>query len=205
MTGLPVGVSEAEVLTTIERVVNLLGPKFQLPCEQRDDVFQQARLFAWEGICEGRFDPERGSLDGFLYRHVRNRLMNRVRDRVFRNEPACPSCHAGTPCQEGGCDLHRNWLTRNRRKAALAGGATPGDDDVHDQRSHAPPASQLVEESELAQAIDERLPVELRPHYCAMRDGAVVPVHQRRQVQRAVLAILDELGLSAKQLGVAIE
>ena len=53
--------------------------------ERADDIVQNACLNAWQN--QGRFDPEKGPLRGWLFRIVRNEFYQQVRsDRVRRSE-----------------------------------------------------------------------------------------------------------------------
>ena len=93
---LPPGIGEAEFLVTVEHIVTVLCSKFasftSSTYYDKNDLAQLIRLNAWEAL--PRFRPEAGSLDGFLFRHCKNRILNTLRAFQGRiSEPPCRICH----------------------------------------------------------------------------------------------------------------
>ena len=155
-----------------------------------------------------RFCPEAGSLDGFLFRHVRNRLINAKRDLFRRADAPCKVCHNavvdGAPGhQDGECEVYRKWRERNDAKARLS---RPLDlssisDEQEPRMMSSSPVENEAEISELLQVIDERLPLEFRADYLRMRSGVKVSKQRRDVIEQAVLSILSGVGISADDLG----
>lgn len=82
--------SEAELIEAIDYVVDSLAGGFVFGYFTIEDIRQEARCFALEGL--RNFDPNfksEGALEeklrSFLFRHVRNRLMNLKRDKQGRS------------------------------------------------------------------------------------------------------------------------
>lgn len=78
--------SEKELLGAIDYVVDSLAGGFVFSYFTIDDIRQEARCFALQGLC--KFDPScksEGTLEeklrSFLFSHVRNRLINLKRDK----------------------------------------------------------------------------------------------------------------------------
>lgn len=82
--------SEAELVKAIDYVVDSLAGGFVFGYFTIEDIRQEARCFALEGL--RRFDPtykQAGTLEeklrSFLFSHVQKRLMNLKRDKQGRN------------------------------------------------------------------------------------------------------------------------
>jgi DNA-directed RNA polymerase specialized sigma24 family protein len=89
---LPSGVTEDAFLAAVERVANVLAKKFSFGSHEPDDIQQMTAVFALEAL--PRFQPGKGSLEGFIYAHCSNQLSNRRRDETgARNDPPCRICH----------------------------------------------------------------------------------------------------------------
>lgn len=185
---LPPGKTEAEVLETIDKVVSVLARTYVFGYHDIEDIKQDGRLFALRLLNSGKYDPSR-PLANFLYIHVRNRLINLVRDKVHRHDPPCKKCHSGNPCMPDGgfCKRYARWSKLNQTKSNLI---RPGEfvEGTCEARQ-----SDDVEVRELIHRIREHLPLELQSLYLKMRDGVSVPKHQRTQVEEAVRTILKEV------------
>ncbi len=187
---IPSGFTEHEVLTAIDRTVNILAPGFAFGFMDEDDIKQEGRLFAMEGL--KHYDASR-SLDAFLYTHVKNRLINLKRDKFRRNDPPCRVCHdtGRHPGSNQVCDKYNVWYKRNSAKASLCKPLTlnQSDDDA------VPSCSSVVEDVSIREVllrIDQELPVELRASYLQMKSGVSVPKALREKVESAVRHILRE-------------
>ena len=77
----PSNIPEEEVLEIIEIVATRLCHKFKFGYHTAEDIKQQARMFAWEGL--DKYDEIR-PLENFLWTHVRNRLYNFKRNNYSR-------------------------------------------------------------------------------------------------------------------------
>ena len=193
---LPSGVSQEQFLTATEKVVNILASSFTFGYFERDDIKQQARLFAIEAMA--RYDPSR-PLDNFLYSHIRNRLINFRRDKFRRNDPPCLACHNSIPGatiheDRQYCEKYSAWLKRNASKQNIM---NPLDifniSDEHEPNTRT--ESDVVDdiaERELLALIDMKLDVELRQVYLQMKSGESVPKAKRQQVEKAILEILQD-------------
>lgn len=191
---LPAGMTEEEVLSTIEMVVQPLAGQFVFPGYDFDDLAQEARIFAMEAL--PRYNPAPDAegrptkpLENFLFSHVRNRLINFKRDHFRRTNSPCPACHnqvdhEPTPA----CKTYARWKRRNDGKALLL---VPADPDKAIEPEVAS-FEEAVQAKELLKLIDEKLDLSLRPLYLAMRAGVRVHVDKRDLVLAAVREILGE-------------
>jgi DNA-directed RNA polymerase specialized sigma24 family protein len=86
---LPDNYTETEVIDIINTVADRLCYKFKFGYHSAEDMKQQARLYAWEGM--EKYDGKR-PLENFLWTHVRNRLYNFKRNNYSRLEKPCDTC-----------------------------------------------------------------------------------------------------------------
>lgn len=191
-------VTEEEFLAAVENAVRILAPKFTFGIYDVDDVKQEARMEAWSALAQ--YDPSRGPIDNLIYVHVRNRLMNLVRNKCRRNDPPCLVCHEAdggrTEHAHGGyCPVYVAWRTRNDTKASIQhplrmdAVSDEGEASLRDDSD----VERDAEMREILGMIDRELPVELRASYLMMRAGKSVPKARRAQVEEAVRGIVGDV------------
>lgn len=108
----------------IDKVANRLAGKFRFGYHTLDDMKQQAKLFALQGL--ENYDGVR-PLENFLWTHVRNRLYNFKRNNFERPDKPCLTCPKYLAKHDDcavfddllECDLYRGWITRNTSKRNL--------------------------------------------------------------------------------------
>lgn len=177
---IPKGLTEAEVLEGIELIVINLAPKFKYPQFTSEDICQQARYFAWEAV--GRFRADRiipsktnkskkevlvDGLKSFIYRHVRNRLINYIRDNLGRSP--------------------------GRQNLSYALPLDVVDD--HDERSMAvhTDVSAELQAQELHCYILANVPDDIRSDYRKLIANETIPRNRRQQIRDIVQQILDDM------------
>ncbi|HYH67675.1 MAG TPA: hypothetical protein VD866_23460 [Urbifossiella sp.] len=195
----------------IEHVVRGLRRKFRSRVHGEDDTDQQIRLLCLQVL--PKYRPEVGKLEGFLYRAVRNRMMNEARAEYGRvADPECRVCfdreRGRGPGHAGGqpCDTHLRWKARNEVIRNLAHPAPMQSvSEEHESRTRvAGTAEADAVGRELSLLIDSKLPVGMREDYLKMLAGVPVETLRRRRVKQAVAAILgrDDLLEDHEQQGV---
>ena len=189
---LPPGVTEEAFLTAINNLGGVLAAKFSFGSYEPEDIRQMVAVDALEAL--PRYHPEKGSLEGFLYRHCANRLSNRRRNETgARNDPPCAVCHAAVKGTGSGhadglwCPEYSAWQARNQVRANLARPVTL---EGIPERTGPSTVEAATAERELAQRIDEQLPIELRSFYLRMLADDPIDTVYRQKVQRAVAEIL---------------
>lgn len=173
---LPKGWSEQQFLDEVEQVVRLLAPDFKTYQDDIEDVKQDARMWAIEGV--RRYDPAKGKLAGFLYTHIKNRLSNMRRKQYYCGECPCNLCKGGQP---GGtrhedrqfCEVYLAWIAKNNSKQNVV---TPTslsntDDDTEEALWLEYDFSGNLALSEALEKIDVELPFAMRATYLQMREG----------------------------------
>lgn len=191
----PPGMTEQEVVAAVERVLDALAHKLPFGYHTADDIRQQGWLLALEALASGKYDPGR-PLANFLYRHVKNRLLNLKRKQQKRAEVPCARCARSDYCGSDGapCRRHTAWEKNNKVKANLMhpvdlDGLAAEQECAARTQSEAAAAAELTE---MERALDEGIPVELRSTYLRMRAGLTVPRDKRAAVEAACRSILED-------------
>jgi len=203
---IPKNMTEKEVLEVIDKVASKLAYKFKFGYHDIEDMKQQGRLFAIQGM--DNYDDSR-PLENFLWTHVRNRLFNYKRDNFERPDKPCYSCPFYDPgrknsvneCEEfedkQECDLYSGWLSRNSSKKNLM--SPIGISEVkNDKEGNMNISSSLLErlaDKELLTLIDQNIPLELRLDYLRLKNGLKLPRPKRDAIIGSIKNILKENNL----------
>ena len=193
---MPTNYSEDEVVEIINRIANGLCKEFKFGYYTLDDIKQQARLFALEGL-KG-YDENR-PLENFLWVHVRNRLINFKRDEYERCESPCGKCKQrvirNCSLEDAPyCSIYKKWIERNSTKKNLMAPVTILNvkDEDEDSMKTFNYAEDETSHNEVQKIIDKYLPVSLRKKYLQMIQGANVGRSNAILIRKTVREILDK-------------
>ena len=183
-----------EQMQVIEQIANRLASKFKFGFHELDDIKQQARLFALEGL--EAYDGIR-PLENFLWTHVRNRLYNFKRNNYFRPEKpcdACPlfenqKCMGFTNMEE--CDLYYKWKTRKEKKQALVNSSVISTPVAEDE----PDLAVLIDSKDLFDLIDLELHVDFREDWIRFTNSLKLPTARKDKLLEEIHNILEEHSL----------
>ena len=197
MSTIPRGMTEKQVMQTIDLIASRLAGKFKFGYHELEDMKQQARLFAWEGL--ENYDGVR-PLENFLWTHVRNRLYNFKRNNFGRPDKPCDNCpffdmsfsnsnHYGCKAfdNEEECDLYAGWLKRNTAKRNIMNTANL-DIDVN-QSAH---LDEALDQKHIFNLVDQAIPVPYREDWIRFVNSLKLPKSRRQQVVELVKQILEE-------------
>jgi DNA-directed RNA polymerase specialized sigma subunit len=173
----PKGMTEEQVLQTIQKVVRRVAHKYKFGYYDYDDICQEGFLIAIEGL--ERYDGLR-PLENFLAVHVSNRLKNFKRDNFCRQEKISPS---GV--------MREN---RNNSKRFLM---EPLDiSNIRDDRESKMRISDDfvidIENKEIVHIVNRHMDISMRSDYLRMLDGVYVPKPRRVQILASVYQIVEE-------------
>jgi hypothetical protein len=197
----PSGYTTDDVLTIIDRCAGMLGSHFSFGYMTPEDVAQEARIYGLELLQKGTYQPGR-DLSGYVFQHLRRRLTNLKRNLFHRSDPPCRRCNGGDYCcAPGPCPKQAQWERRNARKATLTGAGFDGTGVGTEPGGSETEVESAVQANELNELLDANLPVDLRADFLRMKAGEPVTPDRRRHVQEAVLAVLNEAGLSLEDFG----
>ncbi len=194
---MPSNMTEEQVLQTIDNIANRLSSKFKFGYHEIEDMKQQARLFAWEGLAH--YDGIR-PLENFLWTHVRNRLYNFKRNNFGRPDKPCDNCpffdnnffnSKGYGCKaydnHEECDLYLGWMNRNTAKRNIMN-TTKLDLDIQDRNS----VENTFDREHIFSIVDSAIPVTYREDWIRLINGLKLPKARKEVVVEIVLNILKE-------------
>jgi DNA-directed RNA polymerase specialized sigma24 family protein len=197
---IPAGMTEQEVLDTIEKVARRLAHKFRFGYHDIDDMKQQARMHAIKAM--PKYDSSR-PLENFLWSCVHNQLFNDKRNKFARPDkpylPKTDGCSAYHDKME--CSHYSGWVKRNSAKQNLMQPIELS--DVEDEREdrmklHETP-DDIVMTSEIINIIDKNLSIVLRKDWIQMRKGIKVSKPRRIKLQNEILRILHDNGITTEE------
>lgn len=193
----PEGMTREEVLEIIDRIANRLSWKFVFSGYEREDIEQEAKIIALDGLT--RYDPDK-PLENFLWVHVRKRLCNFKRDNFTRPAP-CSSCPLKAylkktdSCklfkEKAECELWANWKKNTEAKKniiaplSISGVADEGGEyDVMGS----------IDNKELLNYIDGAIPIYIRHIWLQAKAGEKITAEEMRQLKEVVLEIFSQRG-----------
>ncbi len=197
--------TEDEVLKVINNVAYRLAQRFQFGYHDLEDIAQQARLFAWEGL--PNYDG-RGPLENFLWIHVRNRLSNFKRNKYERLDKPCLKCSTThynkkkDVCEKYEdfllCLTYYKWVCRNLAKKNLM---TPIElsnvrNEYENYMKKCVSVEHQISYKEIRKIIDENLPIEMRANYLRMLSDVYISKSKRILIQDTIREILIKHGYS---------
>ena len=192
--------TEQQVIQTIDNIANRLAAKFKFGYHEIDDMKQQARLFAWEGL--KNYDGIR-PLENFLWTHVRNRLYNFKRNNFGRPDKPCDVCpffsndfenSRGYGCKaydnHEECSLYMGWLNRNSSKRNIMNAARleldlHGGDRIEDS----------IDRKYIFSLIDEELPTRYREDWLRLINNSKLSKARKDVILEIIFKILKENGI----------
>ena len=173
---IPKGMTEEQVIQTINKVINRYAHRFRFGYYDADDIKQEAFIIAMEAL--ERYDKDR-PLENFLAVHVKNRLSNFKRDKFFRRPPDSDNNQL-SPKSEAKKFLMEPLNIENIRDAHEA---NMSDSEDFVNRS---------DTAELFLLIDQYLPISFRADYLRMMHDVYVPKPRREQIHQEIANIFKE-------------
>jgi hypothetical protein len=193
-TPLPNNVDEKEFVEILHRIVKKLGYKFIFGYHSYEDMYQQAAIFAIEGL--EKYDSSK-PLENFLWTHLRNRLFNFKRDNFKRPDKPCINCKyydkdclkSDNQCTEFAqvidCPLYKKWYIRNSSKQNIM---KPTSIENEKTIANYREDDLLVDLSntELLSQIEKELRGEYREIYLKIKHGSKVNKTETRKLQQHI-------------------
>jgi DNA-directed RNA polymerase specialized sigma subunit len=167
---IPKGMTEAEVIQVINKVVERQAAKFRFGYYEIEDMQQEAFIIAMDAL--ERYDEKR-PLENFLAVHVNNRLKNFKRDNFYRmnNE------------KHESKKLIMDPININRVRDEKENNMRVNDEFI-----------EVLETKEIVDIIDKYLEINMREDYLKMINNVYVPKPRREQIKEAILTIMREHG-----------
>lgn len=198
----PKNYTRGEVFELIDEIVGKLSHQFTFGYYDLDDIRQEGRIFALSALA--KYDGEH-SLKNFLYVHVRNRLINFVRDNYYRKNSPCSTCQksflAGgvgvAPTEHTDGKYCRKFLLWQKRNAFKLNVMKPIDidnfnDDAPDCFYVQDDSKTNVEANEIYSMIEMKIPVGLRKYFLQLAAGQNISPYRKQQVVDKIKEILTD-------------
>jgi len=203
---IPEGMTEEDVLSSIDRVANGLAYKYKFGYYGVDDMKQEARLLAIEGL--ERYDSSRGKLETFLWTHVSNRLFNIKRNKYSRPDKPCFDCplNAYDPdcknsinqCTEfsdkSNCDPYKSWEKRNSAKKNIMCPIEMGNvKDEHERNmSKNEDIGDQIDFLSMVDLIESSIPISLRKTWIKMKNDIKISKLERTKLLDFINKLISE-------------
>ena len=198
---IPPGFTEEEVLVLIDKVSRHLISRFRFGCHELDDMRQQARIEAMDGL--ERYDGVR-PLENFLWTHIHNRLFNFKRDNYERPGKPCNICPSylkkddlcGIYDDRLECEMYRNCVYRNLTKKNIISPIELCNvsDEYEENMKAYDNVVDTITFNEIKTLLDKGLPVEMRSDYIKMLYNLRVSKQRRAEIYEKIIEIVDEGG-----------
>ena len=190
---LPNNYTEEEVLAIIADISKKLSFKFKFGYHAREDMEQQASLFAWEGL--EKYDG-RKPLENFLWVHVRNRLFNFKRNNFGRPNKPCDNCplnaYVNNRCTAftnlRNCEHYEKWYLRNSAKQNLLSSKEYIDNKEPSEND----PGELISNRELINLIEQRIPHDIRKDWVKLKNNIKITKRRRLQILEIIEEIMNE-------------
>jgi DNA-directed RNA polymerase specialized sigma24 family protein len=197
--------TEQEILAIIDGLLDILAHRYKFSYYALEDIKQEGRIIAITGL-EG-YDESR-PLQNFLYRHLKNRLSNFVRDNYVRNESPCKLCRRKTQGKtehaDGQfCEKHLAWRKRMNRKLGVHNPKALYTISDAEQLFSGEPIQQkdLADERDrLIDLISDEIPVGVRTTFLKMLEGLPVKHADREALLIEIRAALERKGIQETDL-----
>lgn len=201
--------SEAEVLESIERVARGLAGKFKFGFNDLEDMKQYARMYALTGL--DNYDPSLGTLETFLWTHVRNRLFNLKRDNFERPDKPCLNCplkaydphcaQSRSECtayeDKMACEPYAKWYNRNAAKRNVISPIELGNvrDEQEDNMKVFSDMADEIDTRHIMDLLDQKIPVHLRALWVRIKTGIQLNKADRDKIYPVIHDILRQEGI----------
>tara|TARA_Y100000385_G_scaffold115202_2_gene119797 strand:- start:12844 stop:13482 length:639 start_codon:yes stop_codon:yes gene_type:complete len=201
---LPHNIDEKEFVEILHRIVKKLGYKFIFGYHSFEDMYQQAAIFAIEGL--EKYDSSK-PLENFLWTHLRNRLFNFKRDNFKRPDKPCLNCPlydkdyavSDNQCSKYSqvldCSLYKKWYIRNSSKQNIMKPTSLENEKV--VSSGAGSIFGDISNSELLNKIEKELRGEYREIYLKIKHGTKVNRADIKKLQKFIQENISECQKSA--------
>ncbi len=201
---LPHNIDEKEFVEILHRIVKKLGYKFIFGYHSYEDMYQQAAIFAIEGL--EKYDSSK-PLENFLWTHLRNRLFNFKRDNFKRPDKPCLNCphfdkdyavsdnQCGKYSQVLDCSLYKKWYIRNSSKQNIMKPTSLENEKVVSSGESSIFGD--ISNSELLSKIEKELRGEYREIYLKIKHGTKVNRADTKKLQKFIQENISECQKSA--------
>lgn len=185
---MPKGIPENEVLQVIERIAKRLATRFRFGYHTVEDMRQQARLYAWEGLAG--YDGLR-PLENYLWKVVHNRLFNFKRDNYMRPECPCNECKH-KHCDKTICKKYLDWYNKNSAKVnvVLPISIHSVDGVAEQHMEYRDDIINTIMIKDILKLLNDNLSIHMRADFIKLQNGIRLAKYRRTNLLATINAIL---------------
>ena len=205
----PIGMTEQEVLDILNKVAGSLAYKFKFGSNTIEDMKQYGIMKGIEGLND--YDSTKGSLETFMWTHIRNRLYNLKRDNSERPDKPCLSCPLAAydpSCLKSAnqctaysdkmeCSDYKKWYNRNAKKRNILHPIELG--HVNDENENSMKISRDVDtdshNAHIISIIDKHIPTSLRTLWVKLQNEISLNKSDKHKLLMTIKEILQEHNL----------
>lgn len=203
---IPEGMSEGEVLATIDKVCSRLAYKYTFAFYDYEDIKQQGFIEAIKSL--EKYEPTL-PLENFLWKCVKNGLYNFKRNNYTRHDKPCNSCPLSAYVkktdlctafkEKAECSYYSSWQEKNDRKRNVI---TPShlsnivDYDISNNEQDS-----VVDTSsyrEVVKIIDDNMPVDCRREWLKLKAGEKLHKCDLNKIKYEIRQILKENNINVE-------
>jgi hypothetical protein len=169
---IPNGMTESEVVSKINLVVDRIAPKYAFYGYSVEDMKQEAFIICMEAL--NRYDPSR-PLENFLSVNLSNRMKTFVRDNYF------------------------TAATNEDRKKLVQPAQLDFEDSLVDLNEKYSISYDDLDRKEICKVVDANLPASMRLDYLKMINDVYVCKQRRVEIMETIFDLLQDRGLYVKE------
>jgi DNA-directed RNA polymerase specialized sigma24 family protein len=165
-----------EQLEVVQRIGDKLAAKYTFGVYDEDDIRQE--IFLISALALPKFDPEKATLENFLFVHVSNRLKTLIRDKHFASG--------------------KNWIEDRKKNIINTVNIDKIDENAETGCHFNNDEVANLERKYVFELIDKHLPSYLRSDYLRLMHGNSIPTARKEKVVAAISSILKENGYATE-------
>lgn len=203
---IPEGMTEAEVLATIDKVCSKLAYKYTFAFHTYEDIKQQGFIEAVKSL--EKYEPTL-PLENFLWKCLKNGLYNFKRNNYTRYDKPCSACPLKAYIKKGDictafesksdCSYYSSWEIKNERKKNVI---TPANlSNIVDYDIATKEEDSVVDISsyrEIVAIIDENISVECRRDWLRLKAGDKIHKNDLNRIKYQIKQILEEKNINVE-------
>lgn len=187
---IPQGMTEKQVLDTIDTVLRRYIKKFTFGIYDKDDIYQEGFLIACEAL---EVYDVNYPLENFLSIHLKNRLINFKFTKFLKTPKLCKNCLVDNMANCHSCI--KRLKTYNAKKNLhlpidISRVKSDGEKSLESKYKNL----DEIDAKELLQLINIHLDIKYREDYLKMRDGLYIHKSIRDEIETKILNIIELYG-----------
>ena len=196
---LPPNISESEFVSIVEKISSTLCKKFRFGYLVEEDIKQECYILAIAAL--EKYNGKH-PLENYLRVCIKKRLCTFKRDnyqRLYEKKCSCKFCKDKSESHDYkmNCSRYKNWYENNQRKKNIISpiGLQQVNNTNADKLVREDNVEKLVDDGEIFEIIDRKLPVQMRSDYLKMKSGSKISKSREDEILCKIREILNGYGI----------